>query len=605
MEWGDVSTDNAIASDNDPGGVSGTRLQHTWAPGTNTGSSLDTLTLTLLTHTTATPGLFPLSTTSQLKVYDPNIAAPAGLSSKTISLTGTDGTGLLAAGFTDNTGGTSLTAGTSVSRYEGDSGNASTANLTTLVYDATGGTLSALVNGVADGAIGFSSADNSGTVGSLLVPLEADFQLYSSTGSQLPFSQSIYHPGLYSGFTANIVKAKSSLPVGVSSFQLSHSTTGDTNTLEFVKDDLTANPTATSGNISEAVQGTLRYVSGVPYYNTGASLTLSGTTATNLVGQTYSNISDVIEVTGGTNIEGSGNGINEQNYDYTDVDGATSMLTGGIPNANTGIGSSYAFGDLTISVNGNSNVTEQLRYRVRNINGYSSYVTLPEIIQVHRLNQTGINETAIDVSGSLGATYSDDAVRIFNLATSTVDTPTYNSGTNFYTNNIYTEAADPGVSGTQEATIRYGVLEHNVDDYSTMLPVGPNRSGDTGTQYFTMAFRRTVVANFNINITSSTGVSGVFIAAPGTTIDSTSGLNGWLNCAAVYNGSGVPGSGAGGNGSDGCATNTGERIIPGSSLSGSFTMTLGTENMTNATGNVVLVRIALSAGQSVTALSIS
>ena len=33
-------------------------------------------------------------------------------------------------------------------------------------------------------------------------------------------------------------------------------------------------------------------------------------------------------------------------------------------------------------------------------------------------------------------------------------------------------------------------------------------------------------------------------------------------------------------------------------------MTLGTENMSNATNNVVLVRIALTSGQSVTALSI-
>jgi hypothetical protein len=34
-------------------------------------------------------------------------------------------------------------------------------------------------------------------------------------------------------------------------------------------------------------------------------------------------------------------------------------------------------------------------------------------------------------------------------------------------------------------------------------------------------------------------------------------------------------------------------------------MTLGTANMTDATGNVVLIRIALAAGESVTALSIS
>ena len=45
-------------------------------------------------------------------------------------------------------------------------------------------------------------------------------------------------------------------------------------------------------------------------------------------------------------------------------------------------------------------------------------------------------------------------------------------------------------------------------------------------------------------------------------------------------------------------------ISPGVPLSGSYTMTLGEENMSNATNFVVLVRIALAAGESVTSLSI-
>ena len=157
----------------------------------------------------------------------------------------------------------------------------------------------------------------------------------------------------------------------------------------------------------------------------------------------------------------------------------------------------------------------------------------------------------------------------------------------------------------KRATVRLGVLEHNVVDYSTgFLPVGPDRSGDTGTQYFTFAFRRQVVANFDINITSTSGVAGVWIAAPGTQTDTTSGLNGWLRADTPYAGSGIPGSGTGGNGSDGCASNSGDRILPSTALSGGYTMTLGSENMSNATGNVVLVRIALTSGQSITNLSV-
>jgi hypothetical protein len=73
-----------------------------------------------------------------------------------------------------------------------------------------------------------------------------------------------------------------------------------------------------------------------------------------------------------------------------------------------------------------------------------------------------------------------------------------------------------------------------------------------------------------------------------------------------YAGAGVPGSDTanGGNGSDGCAL-TGADVVPtGSVINSSYTMTLGAENMSNATNNVVLVRIALAAGQDITSVSI-
>jgi len=139
------------------------------------------------------------------------------------------------------------------------------------------------------------------------------------------------------------------------------------------------------------------------------------------------------------------------------------------------------------------------------------------------------------------------------------------------------------------------------------LPVGPDRSADTGTQYFTFAFRRQAVANFSVRIVSATGISGCWIAAPNTAIDNTSTLNGWLDCSTQYAGSGIPGAdtNSGGNGSNGCALTGADRITAGSSLNTYYTMTLGTENMSNSTGNVVLVRIALSSGESITALEVS
>ena len=127
-------------------------------------------------------------------------------------------------------------------------------------------------------------------------------------------------------------------------------------------------------------------------------------------------------------------------------------------------------------------------------------------------------------------------------------------------------------------------------------------TGRSGSQYFRFAFKRTTMSNFTVKLTGK--VSGFFIAAPNTDIDDTSDSNGWLNASATYAGAGTPGSGGGGNGSDGCASTGADVIATSTSLSGGYTMTLGDQNMSSATGNVVLVRIALTSGQSVTALSI-
>ena len=284
-------------------------------------------------------------------------------------------------------------------------------------------------------------------------------------------------------------------------------------------------------------------------------------------------------------------------------------MNGGIPIANTGNGTPYTIGSLTVNItNLNVRTVETLGVRANNVNGNGNTVQNNTSIQVHTSNQSNINEIAIGVSDSLGGSFNDDGVRIFDFNSETTTNPVINNSINYYTNNVYTESSDPGIVGTQESTVRLGDIEHNINDYSNgYLPVGPNRSGDTGQQYFTFAFRRTVVANFNINITSPSGVAGVWIAAPGTTIGNTSTINGWLDCGVQYAGAGVPGANtsSGGNGSNGCASTGSDRILPNNSLSGNYTMTLGTENLTNATGNVALVRIALDSGQSVTSLSVS
>ena len=605
MNWGDGSSNDAIDSDGAAGGVSGDRLEHTWADGTASGSSMDTLTLTLDSHGTADPASYPTSGTFSLKVYDPDISTPDDITSKSIS--NVSGTSVqLSSGVTNNTSSSTVNPGNTIQRYT--TGTYNSTGLSTFAYNNKSGHLVAFINDDSDGGIDLSTPVTGRDTGALDIQDSSDFNLLSSSGSSITFSNSIYHPGLYSGYKARITKAVTSLPVGVNNAFLRHEGIGKTNTLKLLRDDLTAVPTIDSaGILSETTQGTLKYVSGIPHYTNNSVLTVSNAAVSSFVANGYQNHSDVVSITSGTNLENtSGASISTQNYGYSDVDNSDSaMLSSGIPIKGTGFGTAYNIDDLTINVNqSNRQVVENIRMRARNVNGYGSYVNLDKPIQVYSASVTGIDETSISV-GAIGGTYSDNGKRIFDLSSADSDNPAFSGSTNFYTNSVYSTSADPGVSGTQEASVRFGTLQHLTTDYSSYLPVGPDRSGDTGDQYFTFAFRRTALANFNINITASSGISGLYIAAPGTTTDTSSTINGWLDASVAYAGAGIPGAGTGGNGSNGCGSGS---LVPvdGTAINnGTYTVTLGTENLTNATGNVALVRVVLQSGQSVTSLSIS
>ena len=603
-DWADGSTNDTVTEDGSSSGSIGNPIYHDFS-----GQSIGNYTLTF--DANGTPDITAQTDQDTGITFTVNSVptAPSNLSTFSLSLADSyQGTSpKLTAGFDDNTDSSGLSAGdaltTSIARRY-TSGTIDT-NTINNAYNGVTGTLTALVNGVDTGNKTFTSALNeTGTFTSLVISQQGD--------AHDTISASTYPTGFYQTFDAKITQALASYSVGANDQRLEHSTTGNTNYVYVVYDDVTATPTITSaGTLVEGTGGTKRYISGIPYYNSGSpTVELTGVTVSDLTGQAYSDVSNVVEVDEGTNQEGTTSaGTTNKDFGYADIDGAVSMLTGGIPNADVGVASDYTLGNLSVSVTSSSvRTVDRVKVRARNCNGVGSYVENATNINVHTASQSGISEIAIAVSDSLGnGDYTNDGVRIFDFNADTTDTPTYTSSTNFYTNSPYTESSDPGVEGTREATVRLGVLKHDTTDYSTgYLPVGPDRSSDTGTQYFTFAFQRKVVANFDINITSSTGISGLWIAAPGTSIDSASGLNGWLDASSQYAGAGVPGSntGSGGNGSNGCASTGADVIATGTSLSGGYTMTLGSENMSNAQDNVVLVRIALASGESVTALSV-
>ena len=548
-------------------------------------------------------------------------SAPAGLSSKTLTLsTAAQGTNPhLCHNFDDATGSaTTLSAGDSLEETTARRYTSSTpietntvTNFLTNDSNGTGSTVNqtvtASINGSADGARTFTTSEggaNNSTFTSLVTTNHRDFDEVDSS----------YPQRLYLVATAKVSKALTNFTAGLNAVRIESSAGGNTGYVHVLRDLLTGAPTTTIGTVAEGTQGSYRYVSGVPYYNTGSpTVTVTGTTVANFTGQAYQDTNSPHQVHNDTNQEStSGDVITGTAFTYAQIDGASTMLSSGIPIKNTGVGSPYTLGALTVPITSDSvRAVKTIRARSKNANGDGSYNSSSTKIQVYTASLLTLDNEAggITVADSLGAGFDDDAVRIAGFGSLNSDTPSLfdSSNANYYTDHAWSGAVT--VAGTNEAISRFGTIKHFTTDLSSgYLPVGPDlETGRDGgeAQYYTFAFRRTTMANFNL--TMSGKVSGMFIAAPGTAIDSASSLNGWLDCSTTYGGSGVPGAntGSGGNGSNGCAFNSGDRVVDGTTYSSQeFTFTLGTENATNATGNNILVRIKLESGDSITALAI-
>ena len=618
MAWGDGSSDTAIANDSASGGVSGTRLSHAWGAGVHSGTGRDTLTLSLTTHSTCEPSLLPITGTLLLKVYNDNPTGPDDIGDKTIAMNAVVGISpKLCSGFSENVSGSpTYVAGNSVNRVT-TVDPVRTANQTTYAFNADAGTVTAYVNGSADGAISLSTSDNSGTATSLTIQSESDFNLLDTSGAATSFALSVHYPTALEGFKAIVSKATSGISTGVNSFQIRSTspTSVTTNVLEFVKDNVTAVPTVSGvGTLSEGTAGTYRYISGIPYYSeigSAPSLNLAGVTVTNLTGQCYSDVSNPVEVDYDTRVEGtSDNAISNLDFTYATIgDGSTA-----IPAVNLGVGSALTLATLIIPITTTNSAicVNEIKIMARNCNGTGSYNT-SSTTKVQVYNDTtpnGLDNEAsgIAVADALGVTYDDDAVRVSGFGALASDNPDISdsSNANYYTDSAWSGAVT--VAGTNEAICRFGTIGYNIINYSSgYLPAGPNltTSRDSSEkQYYTFAFRRASVSTFSITMTGT--VSGMWIKLPNAGTDTTSSAtNGWLDCSTQYAGSGKPGAGVGGNGSPGVAYTGDDRVIDNTAYSSEqFTFTLGTESMSNSRGNNCLVRILLNSGDSITALSV-
>ena len=219
-------------------------------------------------------------------------SAPNGLSSFSLALSdsaqGT--TPKLCASFTDNTSSAdTLAAGTALNsttarRYVDTTTIDTTVMNGFLVNDANGTgstvnqTVTASINASASGARTFTTTEGGANNGTFTRLITTDHKDYDQVDSSYP-------QRLYLVADAKITQDLADYSVGLSAQRLESSAGGNTGYVHVLKDDVTATPTTTIGTVAEGTQGTYRYVSGVPYYNSGSpTVTVTGTTIEDFTG---------------------------------------------------------------------------------------------------------------------------------------------------------------------------------------------------------------------------------------------------------------------------------------------------------------------------------
>ena len=455
----------------------------------------------------------------------------------------------------------------------------------TAVGPGDSGTVTVYWNGKASGANTLVGGAN-GTFSNLIISNNRDYHDIVASVTA----------GFWYSFNAQA--SGTALP-GWNTVQIGDTATGaNTNPVLFYYDAVTT-PVPTFSNVTTAgtnavlTTNNVVYSSTVPHLTTGSVLRLKGNIA-KLSGDFYYTSDTFMTGTAG----GAWQAPTSVAYSGLQPVPATPLV------ANLYVSSGSAYFEtpsvLVTSGFGSSSTGPS----VTAFNGYTSaaqaFTTALGVTTLYKIGTgTNIEETSIPIT-SVG-TGSGNAYRIANPGAT--DTPAYTGSEaafNSTTGPFYTYDATNVASGAQ------GVVKFDQTNYSTgYYPIGPNLSTQGASQYFTFKFVRTAVSKFNISLTTNggtAGIAGIWVAMPGQS-DSYSGLNGWYSMSSAYAGSGIPGTGGGGNGSNGCAIGG---VVPlNSTISGgSYTATFGSLSSTSATSNEMYVRIKLTSGQSISALSI-
>jgi hypothetical protein len=508
-------------------------------------------------------------------------AQPPALSSFSISPTGGNNE-ILASGATDNTGGNIPAAGTTVYTIYDDSivttqangGSGATGgdvegNNGNLFTDGASGDLTAFINGVQDGTITLTEASEVGSYTSLQVVSDVDYP--AST------------PGFYKAIKARINKS-SGVPVGYNNAQLTHSDSGSTNTIAWVHDDVAAAPTISGTGYSLGTSTTGKYSSGIKHLTNGDTINVDGTVS-NLTGQTYIT-SNVLTYT-------TSPSVGTLAMDATELGtGLTFPLDANLA-PQTISGKSLTIGTTARFVQTNMFVSA---YNPRGSDTNNS-VAGDNILVYTTALEGGNKPHEVQVNGS-----SADAYRHYLGSGFTGDTPsgsiTAPTASNWDSSQLLNAAGYE-----HEAVVVAGAIKHDTTNYTTgHIPTttGADYSTKDASQYVTYVFNQATLSSISLSISGN--YSGLWVSLPGISDDagqSPNALGGnWWDAFALYNGSGVPGRT--GDTNAGCAVGS-----AASGSSGTVDITFGTASSTNATNNAVIVRIKLTAGQSISAISIS
>jgi hypothetical protein len=542
--------------------------------GTNSQGSLVSNAVALTANTTVTDGVAQLNTVLG-KLVPP--APPAFPGTQTLTIAGTGTYRMANIVQVDNTPGAnkSVAPGTVVSTVI-RSALYSTNTIGT-VGPGDSGTVTAFRNASAVGNVTLNvnaTPSANGTYGgNLVITNNFDYHVANS------FIASEFWYVFSSAISG------SSAPPGWNEIYISDSAAGNTNqSVWYYDNSAPAAPAFSSATMTPPGSPSLTYSSTIPHYASTVQFAISATVA-NISGNTYPTSNVLATGTaGGSFAAPAAVNYNASNIGSNILSSFASASFSTTANVATGFGASSSGPSITVN-NSYSTGTLNLTTALANVVLYKSG------------SATAVDEGNIVVNNV--GTGSGNAVRITNPGNS--NTPAYTgSEANFNSQTSTLQVYDVTVvgSGTQ------GILKHDQTNYSVgYLPPGPNLStGRSGTQYFTMKFVRTNVSKFDI--TYAGNVAGMWVALPGSAIDSSSSANGWIDMTQAYAGAGYPGVNSPGNGSNGCSL--GGAVIPNVATAAvNKTCTFGTVSSSNTATNEIYVRLALTSGQSVTALSIN